>query len=319
MIKKYLWIIFISLSSLLLISCSKKEITNNNILVNRQKINNNLKKEKSKEEINIDINSKEENKTNISNQELKDEKIQSENPKNEQKNYLTKVTNIVQSYLYDANIVSEKLLSYDCDNNGEKIIFLTFDDGPSSTVTPEILKILNKNNVKATFFVTGKSLEKAASQELLKEIFKSGHAIGNHTYSHNYNVLYPNSSLNLNNFISEIENTNNKMKEVLGVDFSTRLIRCPGGFGSWKNMNNLQEYLVNNNLVSIDWNSLSGDSDGSNKNSRELINYAIETSNNKEIVVLLMHDTYGKESTIDSLQGIIDYYMEQGYSFKTLK
>ena len=76
--------------------------------------------------------------------------------------------------------------------DGKKIAYLTFDDGPSIETTPKILETLRNNEIKATFFVLGSNVEKSDTQkELLKEMVKEGHAIGNHGYCHNYSILYP--------------------------------------------------------------------------------------------------------------------------------
>ena len=222
---------------------------------------------------------------------------------------------------YDAKVVSEKLSKYDYRNNGEKVVFLTFDDGPSTTVTPEILKVLKENDVRGTFFVMGDSLNKSEkSKELLKEIYENGNAIANHSYSHNYKFLYPNRTLNLENFKEDYQKNEALMKEVLGQDFNTRVIRCPCGYMSWRGMSALKEYSEanNNKYISIDWNALNADAEGKKKNPDELVEYAINTSKGKEMVVLLMHDTYGKENTAKALDRIIKYYKEEGYQFKVL-
>ena len=98
-----------------------------------------------------------------------------------------------QKYTYDAKKVQEKLSKYDYSNNGKKIVFLTFDDGTSKTNTPEVLRILDENNIKATFFLTGSNIENGGetARELVKQEFESGHAIANHSYSHDCNKLYP--------------------------------------------------------------------------------------------------------------------------------
>lgn len=81
--------------------------------------------------------------------------------------------------------------------DGKKVVYLTFDDGPSETVTPQILDILKKEDVHATFFLIGKYIDKdQASKDLVKREFDEGNAIGNHTYSHDYNYLYPNGKIN---------------------------------------------------------------------------------------------------------------------------
>ena len=108
------------------------------------------------------------------------------------------------------------------------------------------------------------------------------------------------------------------LKEVLGKYFSTRVIRCPGGYGSWKGMEPLDEYLDENKMISIDWTSLNADAEGKKKNAKELADYAIKTAEGKEMVVMLMHDTYGKEETVKALPAIIKYFKDNGYEFKTL-
>ena len=130
--------------------------------------------------------------------------------------------------------------------------------------------------------------------------------------------LYPNRSLDLEAFKADLDKNDELLTDVLGKYFSTRVIRCPGGHGSWKNMEPLDNYLEEKNMVSIDWNALNADAEGKRKNARELTEYAIKTSKGKEIVVLLMHDTYGKEETVKALPAIIKYFKDNGYAFKTL-
>ena len=225
-----------------------------------------------------------------------------------------------KKYTYDAKKVAEKLSKYDYSNNGEKIVFLTFDDGTSKTNTPEVLRILDENNVKATFFLTGSNIENGGetAKELIRQEFNSGHAIANHSYSHDFKKLYPGRYLDMNAFKEDFDKNDKLLKSVLGDNFSTRVIRCPGGYMSWKGMDELDKYLEENNMVSIDWNALNADAEGKKKNSQELYNYAVETSKGKEMVVLLMHDTYGKEETVKALPDIIKYFKDNGYEFKTL-
>lgn len=238
----------------------------------------------------------------------------------EKKKYMVGVSNDAKQYSYDATEVAKKLASYDYSNNGEKVVFLTFDDGTSTTVTPEVLNILKENDVHATFFVTGKNIERGGdkAKELLKEEFANGHAIANHSYSHDYKTLYPNRTLDLEAFKEDFAKTDNLLKDVLGKYFSTRVIRCPGGHMSWKGMDDLDTYLNENNMASIDWNALNKDAEGPKKNADQLAQEAIKTSEGKEMVVLLMHDTYGKEETAKALPQIIKYFKDNGYQFKTL-
>jgi len=256
-------------------------------------------------------------------QKAEAERIAAEKKRKEEeeaKKRMVGVNHEAKKYSYDAVKVSEKLSKYDYSNNGEKIVFLTFDDGASTTVTPQILDTLKKENVKATFFVTGENIERGGekAKELIKREFKEGNAIANHSYSHDYKYLYPNRTLNLENFLTDFKKTDEILKDILGPYFSTRVIRCPGGHMSWKDMEPLDEYLKENNMASIDWNALNADAQGKKKSAEELVDYAIKTSEGKEMVVLLMHDTYGKEETAKALPQIIKYFKDNGYEFKTL-
>ena len=251
-------------------------------------------------------------------QERIEEEIRKE--EEEKKKYVVGVNDEGKKYSYDATIVADKLSKYDYFNNGEKIVFLTFDDGTSKTNTPKVLDILKEENVKATFFLTGQNIDNGGevARELVKREFYEGHAIGNHSYSHDVKKLYPGGTLDLEAFKEDFEKNNQLLKDILGKYFSTRVIRCPGGYMSWKGMDLLDNYLSENNMVSIDWSSLNADAQGKRKNSQELLEYTIKTSQGKEMVVLLMHDTYGKEETVKALPSIIKYFKDNGYEFRTL-
>ena len=238
----------------------------------------------------------------------------------EAKKKMVGVTHEGKKYTYDAKKIEEKLAKYDYSNDGKKMVFLTFDDGTSTTVTPKILKTLKDENVKATFFLTGQNIERGGekAKELIKQEFNEGHAIANHSYSHNYKLLYPGRTLDLEAFKADFEKTDKMLTDILGKYFSTRVLRCPGGYMSWKGMDELDAYLDENNKASIDWNALNADAEGGKKSAQQLVDYAIKTSKGKEMVVLLMHDTYGKEETAKALPSIIKYFKDNGYEFKTL-
>ncbi|RDY28401.1 polysaccharide deacetylase [Romboutsia weinsteinii] len=225
-----------------------------------------------------------------------------------------------KKYVYDAKKVEKKINTYDYTNDGEKVVFLTFDDGASTTVTPQILDTLEENDVKATFFITGQTVDNGGqkAKDLVKKEFDSGHAIANHSYSHDYKKLYPNRTLDLGAFKEDFKKTDDLLKDILGENFSTRVLRCPGGFMSWKGMDALTSHLDENNLTSIDWNSLNKDAEGAKKDADQLYQEVVNTAEGKEMVVLLMHDTYGKEQTAKALPKIIKYFKDNGYSFKTL-
>ena len=204
--------------------------------------------------------------------------------------------------------------------DGKKVVYLTFDDGPSETVTPKILDILKTENVKATFFVLGNSIDSSEeSKNILKREVSEGHSIGNHTYSHNYSYLYPNRIINVENFMDDIEKANKSIKAVLGEDFVVRAIRFPGGYMSWKDKDGINDILKEKGYYHIDWNSLSKDAEGGYKSSEQLLEEVKSSVSGREKAVILMHDNYGKEETAKALPEIIDYLKEQGYEFRTIK
>ena len=204
--------------------------------------------------------------------------------------------------------------------DGKKVVYLTFDDGPSETVTPKILDILKTENVKATFFVLGNSIDSSEeSKNILKREVSEGHSIGNHTYSHNYSYLYPNRIINVENFMDDIEKANKSIKAVLGEDFVVRAIRFPGGYMSWKDKDGINDILKEKGYYHIDWNSLSKDAEGGYKSSEQLLEEVKSSVSEREKAVILMHDNYGKEETAKALPEIIDYLKEQGYEFRTIK
>ena len=213
---------------------------------------------------------------------------------------------------------------YPVRTDGKKVVYLTFDDGPSTTNTPQVLDILDRYNVKATFFVLGSSIDKNdQAKEILKEQVKRGHAIANHTYSHDYSYLYPNGVMNVNNIISDLEKSENSMKAVLGNDFSTRVIRLPGGYWSWEGRTAMKEAMEQQGYYNVDWNALNKDAEGKKKNADELVQCVKEgvqsLGPNADSVVLLMHDTYGKEETVKALPQIVEYLQDQGFEFRTIK
>lgn len=276
----------------------------------------------SKVESNVDINK---NKDGIlSNEEVNNvEKMTVELPKYEANDIVPGSNVTFEGKAHVVSVQDVKNMvdgSYDGD---EKYVFLTFDDGPSP-LTNQVLDILNENEAKATFFVLGSMLENGQTpKDTLKRTIMEGHALANHSYSHNFKSLYPGNVTDIDYFMKEFAKTNNIMKEILGVEFDTNVLRMPGGYNSRvyykdSNLENLNSTLKENNIVSIDWNALNGDAEGKQYSNEQMIDYVKRTSNGKNQVVLLMHDAYGKEKTVNILPEVIKYYKEQGYEFKTI-
>lgn len=196
--------------------------------------------------------------------------------------------------------------------DGHKTAYITFDDGPSENITPGILDILDSYSVKATFFLIGNMAIRYP--DIVKREVADGQSIGNHTYSHDYKNIYANT----NAFISDVNKCDATLKSILGNDFSTKIVRFPGGsFG--RKLKPFRDALKKDGYHYIDWNDLTGDADGQNVPVDKLIDNLKKNTNGKEHVVILMHDASTKETTIEALPKVIDYLKTEGYSFNTLK
>lgn len=194
----------------------------------------------------------------------------------------------------------------------EKVVYLTFDDGPSK-YTPKVLDILDKYNCKATFFITGMN---ASYRKYIKTAHDKGHTIGLHTYSHNYSKVY--SSVDA--YFDDLEKIGNLAKEYIG--FVPKYIRFPGGGSNTISarytkgiMSKLTKMVEEKGYIYYDWNAENGD--GYAKMSKsEMLKRA--TSSSAKQVMILMHDANGKQNTVDILPEVIEYYQKRGYTFKAI-
>ena len=194
----------------------------------------------------------------------------------------------------------------------EKIAYLTFDDGPNPSVTPKILDILKKENIKATFFVIGKHVDEYP--DIVKRAYEEGHYIANHGYDHNNNLLYKDKE----SFINEIKNTDIAIGNAIGVkNYCAYVFRFPNGFMSPNNRSKKKEavlLLSEMNYTYIDWNCLNNDS-VKKYSSSQLLNNLKRSCKNKNTLVVLMHDTKDVSNSSLVLEDSIKYLKSQGYSF----
>ena len=197
----------------------------------------------------------------------------------------------------------------------EKRVFLTFDDGPTTTVTPFILDLLKQENIKATFFVLGSRAK--ANPDLIKREFEEGHYIANHGYTHKYSQIYQSSQT----VLDEYNYAEGCIQEALeNPDYHSRVFRFPGGSvgGYYKTIKKqAKQFLRQNNIVSLDWNALSKDADGAHTKETIMQNI-IGTVGQKQSVVILMHDAADKILTYETLPDVIQYLRDNGYNFKNL-
>ena len=199
--------------------------------------------------------------------------------------------------------------------NDGKRVFLTFDDGPSKTVTPLILDLLKKENIKATFFVLGYNAER--NPEILKRVYAEGHYIANHGYSHKYNEIYN----SVDTVIYEYNKTEQCIKNALdNQNYNSRVFRFPGGSvgGKYNQIKQeAKEVLKQNNVAFLDWNALSNDSAGAHTK-EDIMDNITKTVGEKNNVVILMHDASDKILTYETLQDVINFLKNKGYMFKNL-
>lgn len=183
----------------------------------------------------------------------------------------------------------------------QKVIALTFDDGPWPKSTAQILDILKANNIKATFFEIGQNLKNYP--ELGKRVVAEGHVIGNHTWHHWYHYLNPQAAA------FEIESTTDLIYQTTGV--KTNLFRPPGGIMR----NGVVEYAKNKKYAIVMW---SADSvDYSRPSVPRLIHNIMKET--KPGGIVLMHDGGGNRShTVEALPEVIKDLRNQGYSFVTI-
>ena len=201
--------------------------------------------------------------------------------------------------------------------NGEegKRVFLTFDDGPSQTVTPKILEILDKYDIKATFFVLGCNVK--SHPEIVKQAYEAGHYIANHGYSHKYSKIYESADT----VLQEYNKTESAIREALeDVTYSSHLFRFPGGAhgGPYEEIKEKARKKLNEEGVAyLDWSALTYDAAGADTKEEILCNLK-ETMNGWDNVVILMHDAPDKKVTYETLEDVIEYLQEKGYEFKNI-
>lgn len=200
--------------------------------------------------------------------------------------------------------------------DGIKKAYVTFDDGPNTTVTPLVLDTLRKYNVKATFFMVGSLIEK--NPAVARRVYDEGHCLANHSYNHNYGELYADGEA----FMSQIRKTKELIDGITCDDNYPKIMRFPGGgYNAGSKGKVKQDYkllLKDVGYRYCDWNSLTGDAEKVSPDADYIMNSLKRSTNGKEDVVILMHDAIAKKITAQTLPQVLEYLLEQGYEFDTL-
>lgn len=194
------------------------------------------------------------------------------------------------------------------------VIYLTFDDGPSD-ITPEVLDILQENEIKATFFIVDYSEE---DKSKIQRIIDEGHTLGLHGLSHDYAKIYSSVDAITENFIGLQE------KILNDFDYNAIYIRFPGGASNTISkkycdgvMTAATSKVEQEGFTYYDWNVDVNDAGSARTANKVYDNFVAGIVPQRENVVL-MHDGYGHQPTADALQKIIDYAKENGYVFSEI-
>lgn len=181
-------------------------------------------------------------------------------------------------------------------------VALTFDDGPNPTFTPEILAILKKYNIKATFFVVGTNAQKYP--DLIKQIHDQGHVVANHTLTHPMLTKLSDAALQ-----KEVEQPAEIIDKIIGM--RPKCLRYPFGASN----QHVREVISAHQQVPVamGFNSYDYKRPGTEK----IVSWVLKNVYSKQII--LMHDGYDKrEQTVAALPQIIDGVKKKGLGFSTI-
>lgn len=286
------------------LSAAQKEIEHKTTAI--EKLNENKK----------DLESKlEKTESALENAKTDKKKLESENEK--LKKQITELKNKkdnASSSKKPTSTVTKKPVAQNPKPSG-KICYLTFDDGPTEN-TLKILKILDKYDVKATFFVINNAQTKI---EYVKQIHAAGHTVGLHSNSHNYAQIYKSTSA----YFTDLKKISNAVKKYTGED--SKVMRFPGGGSNMVSaqykkgiMSTLTHQVTDKGYTYFDWNVDSGDASAATVSSTKIINNVLNGARGKSSVCVLMHDAKAKTTTVDALPKIIEGLKKQGFTFKPL-
>ena len=242
----------------------------------------------------------------------------SENEKNRlesENNSLKKQIEQLKSEKRDANLQAalNAAAKAPANQGSDKICYLTFDDGPSDN-TLQILNILKKYHVKATFFVVNTS-----KIDYIKYIYADGHTVGLHTASHKYDVIYK----SVDDYFNDLNAIGSIVEGIIGV--KSKVIRFPGGTSNGVSkdycqgiMTELSTQVIARGYNYFDWNVASGDASGGKVPSATIVSNVVNQSKNKKQICVLMHDAHDKSTTVLALEDIIGNLILEGFRFEAL-
>jgi peptidoglycan/xylan/chitin deacetylase (PgdA/CDA1 family) len=199
----------------------------------------------------------------------------------------------------------------------QKIAYLTFDDGPSLN-TMEILDILDRYHVKATFFVKGN--EEPYAKRCYQEMISRGHAIALHSYTHDYSIVYRSTE----SFFQDLNKLETMLQEEYGI--KSRIVRLPGGSNNRLQhqastkpiINGILQQLKEKGYIYFDWSIDSTDGFSPSISEQQIITAVQKGTKNQKHVNILLHDINSMKNTVKALPDIIEFLKKEGYTFDTI-
>lgn len=196
-----------------------------------------------------------------------------------------------------------------------KVIYLTFDDGPSEN-TAQILDILKKHNAKATFFVTAQKADEEYMLSTLQRIVDEGHTIGLHSYSHRVDEIY----CSLDSYLADISQLNDYLQQTVNVCAS--ILRFPGGSAtvnaSPEVMKAIIQEMTRRGYPYYDWDVVSGDDTVGGRSAEDLVQRVIGGVEGRDSAIVLCHDSPTAVTTPQAVDQVIAELSGQGYLFCAL-
>ncbi|OLR82274.1 peptidoglycan-N-acetylglucosamine deacetylase [Bacillus sp. MB366] len=183
-----------------------------------------------------------------------------------------------------------------------KVVYLTFDDGPSE-LTGKFLDVLKEQHVASTFFMQGSNLQNTGFQENVKRAVKEGHYIGAHSMTHNSDKLYKKGQ-----FVTEMKETLALIHNITGT--TPKLVRPPYGSAPGLKGQDIRNKIVEAGIKVWDWTIDSND--WKLKGNPQQIIENVKRTTTEDVEVVLMHE---KLQTLQALPEIIKFYKEKGYEF----
>ena len=194
-----------------------------------------------------------------------------------------------------------------------KVVYLTFDDGPS-VVTAEILDVLKEEGIPATFFVIGATTQRG--KDLYCRIVEEGHALGIHSYSHRYGEIYESADAYMADFLR----LSDHLEDIAGV--RPTIFRFPGGsnnrHASAAVLKEIKERMEKLGNVWFDWNAIAKDDGSQTASADDMFRNIVKSAGDKSRILILMHDDTIRTTAPECIRMLAEYYRDLGYRFEKL-